>query len=88
LSRPSQKLDSLRMASPSPDQGVEVRRSKFDKNLYRQPVLTQLATEPWTYRRGLPDDAETVSVREQLRHMNRMITALSNHSMMFRDPPA
>ena len=88
LSRPSQKVDSLRMASPSPDQGVEVRRSKFDKNLYRQPVLTQLATEPWTYRRGLPDDAETVSVREQLRHMNRMITALSNHSMMFRDPPA
>lgn len=64
--------------SGSFDHGVEIRRIKFDKNSYRQPVLTEVATEPWTYRRGLPDDSETVAVREQLRQINRMVMAYAD----------
>jgi len=64
--------------SGSFDHGVEVRRIKFDKNSYRQPVLTEVATEPWTYRRGLPDDSETVTVREELRQINRMVMAYAD----------
>jgi hypothetical protein len=46
-----------------------LRRAKFDKNAYRQPVLTELATEPLTYRRGFNDE-ETDRVRSQLRRIN------------------
>jgi Calcium-dependent channel, 7TM region, putative phosphate len=59
------------------DHGAEARRSNFDKSKYRQPVLTELAAEPWTYRRGLADDAETIAVRHQLRQINRYIIAHS-----------
>jgi len=41
----------------------------FDKNAYRQPVLTKVATEPWFYRRGV-EDAETLDVRATLREIN------------------
>jgi len=62
------------------DHGVEARRNKFDKNSYRQPVLTEAATEPWTYRRGLPDDSETHAVQLQLRQINRMVMSLYSDS--------
>jgi hypothetical protein len=43
--------------------GVEARRAQFDKNSYRQPVLTQKAMVPRSYRRGqvdpLTDDCRT-----------------------------
>lgn len=45
------------------------RRRKFDKDAYRQPVLTELATEPLSYRKGL-QDPETEKVCEQLRRIN------------------
>lgn len=35
--------------------GNEARRSQFNKDLYRQPVLTQKALIPKAYRRGQPD---------------------------------
>lgn len=52
------------------DPGVEKRRQEFDINSYRQPVLTEVAAEPWTYRRG-QDDPETIQVRDHLRKINR-----------------
>ncbi|GKY92356.1 hypothetical protein MPSEU_000206500 [Mayamaea pseudoterrestris] len=45
------------------------RRRKFDKDAYRQPVLTELATEPLSYRKGL-QDPETQKVCDQLRRIN------------------
>ena len=57
----------------SPNAGHALRQRQFDKNNYRQPVLTVLATEPWTYRRGV-DDEETLNVRERLRDINRFVT--------------
>jgi hypothetical protein len=53
------------------DHGVEARRSGFDRSKYRQPVLTEVATEPWPYRRGLPVDSETAAVKLHLREINR-----------------
>lgn len=35
--------------------GVEARRAQFDKNSYRQPVLTQDAMVPRSYRQGQVD---------------------------------
>jgi hypothetical protein len=61
---------------PYADAGVEARRRKFDKIAYRQPVLSELAAEPWMYRRGLNDD-ETVAVRGKLRRQNRYITRVT-----------
>lgn len=57
-------------SSSQRDAGVESRRRCFDRSAYRQPVLTELAAEPWTYRRGV-DDPETLAVRNQLRQVNR-----------------
>jgi hypothetical protein len=54
------------------DRGVELRRTKFDRKSYRQPVLTELATEPEFYRSGFQDD-ETFAVRKQLQRINRYI---------------
>ena len=51
------------------DQAGIGRRRKFDKDAYRQPVLTELATEPLSYRKGL-QDPETQKVCEQLRRIN------------------
>ena len=53
----------------STDQAGIGRRRKFDKDAYRQPVLTELATEPLSYRKGL-QDPETQKVCEQLRRIN------------------
>ena len=60
------------------DHGVAARRNHFDTSKYRQPVLTEVATEPWFYRRGQPEDAETLEVRAQLRQINRYIVSLSD----------
>lgn len=56
--------------------GRELMDRHFDKNAYRQPVLSELATEPWTYRRGIEDD-ETMEVRSRLRHINRFATRVA-----------
>jgi Calcium-dependent channel, 7TM region, putative phosphate len=61
-------------ASAETDDGVAARSGQFDKNSYRQPVLTELMTEPWFYRRG-QEDEETLLVREQLRRINRHVKA-------------
>jgi len=63
------------------DRALEARRREFDKGAYRQPVLTELAAEPMTYRRGV-EDPETATVWEQLRRANRYVSpdTLSEHS--------
>ena len=57
------------MGSPSlpgsPRNGLESRKVNFDKNSYRQPVLTERVIEPLPYRRGR-DDEMTVQARELL----------------------
>ena len=75
--REHDRLSAMRAAqrqgvapSDNPEAGIELRDRQFDDNAYRQPVLTELATEPWTYRRGWDDD-ETVLVRRKLKHINR-----------------
>lgn len=50
--------------------GAAERRKLFDRNAYRQPVLTEVVKKPWMYRRGFADP-ETVSVQEQLERINR-----------------
>jgi hypothetical protein len=57
-------------ALASTDRGIEKRKEEFDVHQYRQPVLTEFAAEPWTYRRG-QDDPETNSVRDRLGRINR-----------------
>ena len=47
---------------------VLYRRHQFDKNSYRQPVLTQRPLKPKNYRRGQPD-AEADRVRTRLREL-------------------
>jgi hypothetical protein len=49
--------------------GIEGRRKQFDKNSYRQPVLTERPLRPKNYRRGQRD---TVSedVRTKLRELH------------------
>jgi Calcium-dependent channel, 7TM region, putative phosphate len=66
---------------PQRDAGVESRRRNFDRSAYRQPVLTELAAEPWTYRRGV-DDPETLAVRNQLRQVNRYTSMQLRQSSM------
>jgi hypothetical protein len=73
--------------SASTDAGVEARRRKFDRSAYRQPVLTELAAEPRTYRRGI-DDPETVGVRDQLRQVNRYATMQIRHAGAAQAPSA
>lgn len=67
------------------DYGIEARRYAFDKNSYRQPVLTRLPDEPWTYRRNQPDDEETNNVRAQLRQINRYQTAYKDSGRLHSD---
>lgn len=52
------------------ERGAAERRKLFDRDSYRQPVLTEMVKKPWMYRRGFTD-AETVSVQEQLNRINR-----------------
>jgi Calcium-dependent channel, 7TM region, putative phosphate len=56
--------------------GVELRRQAFDKKSYRQPVLTELPSKPWRYRRG-KEDEETMSVCHRLSQINRFASAIS-----------
>lgn len=65
-----QAAEAAGLAEATFDYGCESRNESFDKNAYRQPVLTELATEPWYYRRG-HEDLETESIRHQLRRVNR-----------------
>jgi hypothetical protein len=62
--------EASREASGSATDDNEVTRQRqFDKDAYRQPVLTELATEPLSYRKGL-QDPETLKVCQQLRRIN------------------
>jgi Calcium-dependent channel, 7TM region, putative phosphate len=58
--------------------GIAARRNKFDKNMYRQPVLTEVAAEPWPYRRGQAEDSETATVKYQLQQINRYIVSMTD----------
>jgi hypothetical protein len=48
--------------------GIEGRRAQFDKDSYRQPVLTQKPLKPKNYRRGQVD-TEAEKVRKRLRDL-------------------
>jgi hypothetical protein len=48
--------------------GIEARRNQFDKNSYRQPVLTQKSMLPSPYRRDQPDPM-TEECRSKLREL-------------------
>ena len=48
--------------------GVEGRRKQFDKNSYRQPVLTEKPLRPKNYRRG-ERDAVSEEVRAKLHEL-------------------
>jgi hypothetical protein len=77
-------LDAATVADP----GIEKRRTEFDADSYRQPLLTEAAAEPWTYRRG-QNDRETVSVQTHLRQINRHISSASEtHDAHINDLPA
>jgi hypothetical protein len=52
--------------------GLALCASEFDQNAYRQPVLTEVASEPWSYRRGATDE-ETQNVRRKIRQINRFM---------------
>ena len=47
-------MDSISDFEPL-DHGIEARRAQFDKNSYRQPVLTQKPMIPKAYRRAQED---------------------------------
>jgi hypothetical protein len=59
---------SPRQGFGSPRNGIESRRRNFDRNSYRQPVLTERVVVPLPYRRG-KDDELTVQARELLRRI-------------------
>lgn len=71
----SQNLDPLDSHTDRTVQNIETRQRTFDKNSYRQPVLTEIAALPWMYRRGFDDD-ETVNVRHQLRRIKELNKSL------------
>jgi hypothetical protein len=48
--------------------GLEARRAQFDKNSYRQPVLTQKPMVPRRYRRG-QEDPLTEECRQQVKQV-------------------
>jgi hypothetical protein len=65
--------------------GLSLCDREFDKNAYRQPVLTEVASEPWTYRRGV-DDEETLNVRQKLRQINHFVTRDSTNAQSGLSP--
>lgn len=73
--------DKAHLPSDSLDVGLRLRERQFDKNAYRQPVLTELPMEPWTYRRGV-DDEETMNVRQRLRHINRFVAMQQSSDLL------
>lgn len=60
--------------------GVEGRRTHFDKDSYRQPVLTQEPMLPRPYRWGQPDPIAD-ECRERLRN-------LQDYSLMNENQPS
>lgn len=54
----------------SPRNGIESRRQNFDKNSYRQPVLSEKDIQPLPYRRGINDEM-TVQTRELLSRIRQ-----------------
>lgn len=70
------------MGLDSPRNGFDSRRRNFDKNCFRQPVLTDSVVEPLPYRRG-KDDEMTVQARELLGHIRRLA---EEHSLRQSNP--
>lgn len=54
---------------PSSPNGMESRRRNFDKDSYRQPVLSEKHIEPLPYRRGREDEL-TMKAKELLSRIN------------------
>lgn len=65
---------SPRQGLGSPRNGIESRRQNFDRNSYRQPVLTERVIEPLPYRRG-KDDEMSVQARELLERIRGLAAA-------------
>jgi hypothetical protein len=65
-------------------QAVEKRREEFNRNAYRQPVLTVRAMMPLPYRRNVPDE-ETEEVKRQLASVNRFIFMTDEEALSMRD---
>lgn len=61
-------MDQPGQFSPNVEFGIEGRRAHFDKDSYRQPVLTQRPLKPKNYRRGQAD-VEAEKVRRRLRDL-------------------
>lgn len=61
-------MDQVGLASSDVEYGIEGRRAQFDKDSYRQPVLTQRPLKPKNYRRG-QSDLEAEKVRKRLREL-------------------
>ena len=61
-------MDQPGPSSSDIEYGIEGRRAQFDKDSYRQPVLTQRPLKPKNYRRGQAD-AEAEKVRKRLREL-------------------
>jgi hypothetical protein len=61
--------------------GVEARRAQFDKNSYRQPVLTQDAMVPRSYRQGQVDTL-TDNCQTRLRELKgyALMQDIASHS--------
>jgi Calcium-dependent channel, 7TM region, putative phosphate len=75
----SGSVSSGLLGSPgSPKNGLESRKVNFDKNSYRQPVLTERVIEPLPYRRGR-DDEMTVQTRELLRRIRGLAEDQAHH---------
>lgn len=56
-------------AVPSSPNGIDSRNRNFDKDAFRQPVLTERGIEPLPYRRGKTDEL-TMKAKEQLSQIN------------------
>lgn len=59
----------------SPTMSFEDRRTMFDSDLYRQPVLTDPVSKPMNYRSG-NDDPITEGVRQSMQRINMQTTML------------
>jgi hypothetical protein len=73
----SQKGDALDTGQKTKaGYGIEGRRLQFQKDSYRQPVLTRRPRNPKNYRRGQPDpEAELCMSRlRELREQNQIRT--------------
>ncbi len=64
----SAQLENLAEDGTPVEFGIEGRRTQFDKNSYRQPVLTHEPMLPRPYRWGQPDPMAE-ECRERLRSL-------------------